>query len=46
MTPILLIALPVHEFAHGWVAYRMGTHAGHAGRLTLNPFKHLDLMRF
>lgn len=45
MTPILLIALPVHEFAHGWVAYRMGDPtAKYAGRLTLNPFKHLDLM--
>jgi Zn-dependent protease len=45
MTPILLIALPVHEFAHGWVAYKMGDPtAKYAGRLTLNPFKHLDLM--
>lgn len=45
MTPILLIALPVHEFAHGWVAWRMGDPtAKDAGRLTLNPFKHLDLL--
>jgi len=45
MIPILFIALPVHEFAHGWVAYRMGDPtAKYAGRLTLNPFKHLDLM--
>lgn len=45
MTPILLIALPVHEFAHGWVAWKMGDPtAKYAGRLTLNPFKHLDLM--
>lgn len=45
MTPILLIALPIHEFAHGWVAYKMGDPtAKYAGRLTLNPFKHLDLM--
>lgn len=45
MVPILLIALPVHEFAHGWVAYRMGDPtAKYAGRLTLNPVRHLDLM--
>ena len=24
MVPILLIALPFHEFSHGWVAYKMG----------------------
>ncbi len=45
MTPILLLALPVHEFAHGYVAYKMGDPtAKQAGRLTLNPFRHLDLM--
>ena len=45
MTPILFIALPVHELAHGWVAYKLGDPtAKEAGRLTLNPFKHLDLI--
>jgi len=45
MTPILLIALPVHEFAHGWVAWKMGDPtAKYAGRLTLNHFKQLDVM--
>lgn len=45
MIPIILIALPFHEFAHGWVAYKMGDPtAKYAGRLTLNPFKHLDLV--
>lgn len=45
MTPILFIALPVHELAHGWVAYKLGdSTAKAAGRLTLNPFKHLDLI--
>ncbi|HBR03144.1 MAG TPA: site-2 protease family protein [Ruminiclostridium sp.] len=45
MVPILLIALPFHEFSHGWVAYKMGDPtAKYAGRLTLNPFKHLDLV--
>lgn len=45
MTPILFIALPIHEFAHGWVAYKLGDPtAKEAGRLTLNPFKHLTLI--
>jgi Zn-dependent protease len=45
MTPILFLALPVHEFAHGWVAYKLGDPTAKAsGRLTFNPFKHLDLI--
>lgn len=43
--PAILIALTVHEYAHGWVAYRFGDHtAADAGRLTLNPLAHLDIM--
>lgn len=43
MTPILLLVLPVHEYAHAWVAYRLGDPTAKlAGRLTFNPFKHLD----
>jgi len=45
----VLIALPLlysvilHEVAHGWVALQMGDPtAKQAGRLTLNPLKHLD----
>ncbi len=39
----VLWALTVHEFAHGWMAYRCGDKtAFHAGRLTLNPLSHLD----
>ena len=45
MVPILLIALPFHELAHAWVAYKLGDNtAKERGRLTLNPFKHLDLI--
>jgi Zn-dependent protease len=41
----LIIALTVHEFAHAFVAYRFGdTTARDAGRLTLNPLKHLDVV--
>jgi Zn-dependent protease len=41
--PALLLALTLHEAAHGYVAYRLGdpTAKDH-GRLTLNPLKHLD----
>lgn len=36
-------ALPVHEFAHAWVAHNMGDDtAKYQGRLTLNPLAHLD----
>jgi len=41
----LIIALTVHEFAHAFVAYRFGdTTARDAGRLTLNPLRHLDVV--
>jgi Zn-dependent protease len=39
----LLYSVIIHELAHGWVAYRMGDPtAKWAGRLSLNPLKHLD----
>jgi Zn-dependent protease len=41
--PAILFGLTIHEFAHGWVAYRLGDPtAKQMGRLTLNPIKHLD----
>ncbi|HEC27626.1 MAG TPA: site-2 protease family protein [Gammaproteobacteria bacterium] len=41
----VLFAITVHEVAHGWVALRFGdSTAKMAGRLTLNPFKHVDLV--
>lgn len=41
----LMIALPFHECAHGYVAYRLGDPtAKNMGRLTLNPLKHIDIM--
>jgi len=43
MIPPLLLALTLHEYAHGYVAYRLGDPtARNAGRLTLNPLSHLD----
>jgi len=40
---VAVTALPVHEFAHGYVAYRLGDDtAKQMGRLTLNPLRHFD----
>jgi Zn-dependent protease len=40
---LLLIAMTVHEFAHGLVAYKLGDPtARFSGRLTLNPLAHID----
>ena len=39
----LLLAIILHEVAHGWVANRLGDPtAKRAGRLTLNPLAHID----
>ena len=38
-----LLAIVVHEVAHGWVAFRLGDSTAYMlGRLTLNPLKHID----
>ncbi len=42
--PIVLMAITFHEYAHGYVAYKLGDPtARNLGRLSLNPMKHLDL---
>lgn len=39
----LLLAMVLHEYAHGWVASRFGDPTARLqGRLTLNPLAHLD----
>lgn len=39
----VLLAITLHELAHGYVAYYLGDNtAKAAGRLTLNPLAHLD----
>jgi Zn-dependent protease len=41
---VLLLSVVIHELAHGYVAYSLGDPtAKYAGRLTLNPLKHLDM---
>jgi Zn-dependent protease len=43
--PGILFGLTVHEYAHGYAAYKMGDPTAKlAGRLTLNPIPHLDLL--
>lgn len=41
----LAVCISVHEAAHAWVAYKLGDPtAKMAGRVSLNPFRHLDLL--
>jgi len=43
----VVIALTVHEFAHGFVSYRLGDRtAQFDGRLSFNPMKHIDPIGF
>ncbi len=40
----VLIAVTLHEAAHGWVAWRLGDDtAWRLGRVSFNPLKHIDL---
>ena len=42
LLPVLL-AITLHEVAHGWMALRLGDRTAQMlGRLTLNPIKHID----
>jgi len=43
LVPGFLLAITIHEFAHGYIAYRLGDPTAKlAGRLTFNPISHLD----
>lgn len=45
LLPAVLMALVLHEMAHGWAAYLLGDRtAKEQGRLSLDPRKHLDLI--
>lgn len=40
---LFFLAVVIHEFSHGWVAYKLGDPtAKYSGRLTLNPLAHID----
>ena len=41
----VFFSLSIHEFAHGYAAYKMGDDtAYYSGRLTLNPLAHVDII--
>lgn len=43
--PILLFSIAIHEFSHAYCAYKLGDKSQKAyGRLTLDPFKHIDIV--
>ncbi len=45
--PVVLMALSLHEMAHGYAALKLGDPtARNLGRLTLNPIKHIDPFGF
>ena len=40
---VVFCCMPIHELAHGWVAYKLGDNtAKNQGRLTFNPLAHLS----
>jgi Zn-dependent protease len=40
---VIFLGIPIHEWAHGWMAHVLGDETPKLqGRLTLNPFIHLD----
>ena len=42
---VIVLSATFHEYAHGFIAYKLGdSTAKDAGRLTLNPLAHIDLM--
>ena len=45
MIPVIFFSLTVHEYSHGKIAFLLGDNTAKLlGRLSFNPFKHLDLM--
>ena len=44
LLPAIMIALSIHEFAHAFVAYKLGdVSQKERGRLSLNPLAHIDI---
>ena len=45
--PAVLIALTFHEFAHAYIAYKLGDDTPkYQGRINLNPLSHIDPVGF
>lgn len=44
-TVVVFLVLPVHEFAHGFAATKLGDPTpGYQGRMSLNPMRHIDYL--
>ncbi|MCM8756450.1 MAG: efflux RND transporter permease subunit, partial [Candidatus Omnitrophica bacterium] len=42
---IIFLSIVIHEYAHGWIAYKLGDPTPKIfNRLTLNPLKHIDMI--
>lgn len=42
---MIFLIMPLHELAHAWTANKLGDYTSkYQGRLTLNPFAHIDLV--
>ena len=40
---VVFCTTPIHEFAHAFIAYKLGDHTARLkGRLTINPFAHIN----
>ncbi len=47
MIPVILISLTLHEWGHAFAAYECGDNtARNLGRMSMNPFVHLDILGF
>ena len=47
LIPVILLSLTLHEWGHAYAAYKCGDDtARNFGRLTMNPFAHLDVIGF
>jgi Zn-dependent protease len=45
IAPGMIVAITLHEAAHGYVAWRLGDDTAHRlGRVTFNPLRHIDPM--
>ena len=45
LLPVIFLSLSVHEYFHGLAAYKLGDNTAKlSGRLTINPFAHIDLL--
>ena len=47
LIPVILLSLTLHEWGHAFAAHKCGDDtAKNLGRLTMNPFAHLDILGF